>query len=221
MKRSRVWTGLLVGLIVIAALVIAARPAAGMAQAGIEWAGKAMLRQQLEQKGLHVPALDHGQVQQHVQQQLEQHSPTQDPGKLQQQVEQQLEQRGLNLSTQVPGQLKQLEQYGLHIPTQDLQQLEQQAANGSKESEFVIRTSGSSGMRVTGNCTADTANGSVSKEINGDVGSDYHLTGHSIACRFQKEHQDGELRVTISRDGEVLADSVSSGGSGLLTVMAQ
>jgi hypothetical protein len=206
-------------------MVVAARPAAGMAQAGIEWAGKAMIRQQLEQHGLHFAAPDHGQSQKHVQEQLEQHSSTQGAGQLRQQlpqqVQQQLEQRGLDLSTQVPDQLKQLEQYGLHISAQDLQQGVQQAANGSNESEYVIRTSGSSGMRVTGNCTADTGVGSVSKEINGNVGSDYHLTGRSISCRLQKEDQNGELRVTISRDGEVLADSVSSGGSGLLTVMAQ
>lgn len=207
MKRSRVRAVLLIGLIGIALMVVAAKPAAGMAQAGIEWAGKAMLRQQLEQHGLQLPAPDHEQIQQHAKQQLEQHSETQDHGQLrqhlQQEVEQELEQRGLDLS----------------VP--DLQQLEQHAAFGSDESEFVIRTSGTSGMRITGNCAADTSNGPVSKEINGDIGSDYHLTGRSIACRLQKEDQDGELRVTISRDGDVLADSVSSGGSGLLTVMAQ
>jgi hypothetical protein len=52
MKGSRVWTGLLFGLIGIAVLVIAVRPAACLAQAGINWAGKTVLRQQLEQQGL-------------------------------------------------------------------------------------------------------------------------------------------------------------------------
>ncbi|CCF83054.1 hypothetical protein [Nitrolancea hollandica] len=207
MKRSRLRTILLFGLIGIALMVVAARPAAGMAQAGIAWAGKAMLRQQLEQHGLHIPAPDPGQIQQQAQQQIEQHSTTQDPGQLRQHLEQQVQQ--------------QLEQHGLHLPAKDLLQGEQLAAGGSKESEFIIRSSGSSGMRVTGNCTADTGGGSVSKEINGNVGSDYRLTGRSISCRLQKADQDGELRVTISRDGEVLADSVSSGGSGLLTIMAQ
>ncbi len=207
MKRSRVWTILLVGLIGIALMVVAARPAVAVAQAGIAWAGKAMLQQQLEQHGLHIPAPDHGQIQQHVQQQFEQHSATQDHGQLRQDLQQQVQQE--------------LEQHGLHLPAKYLLQSEQQAEGGSKESDYVIQTSGTSGMRVTGNCTADTGKGSVSKEINGNVGSDYHLTGRNISCHFQKEDQDGELRVTISRDGEVLADSVSSGGSGLLTVMAQ
>lgn len=79
MKRSRVWIGLLLGLVVIAALVVTTGSAVGLVQKGIESAGKAAVQQQMEK-----------QLQQHVDGLAQERD----------QVQRQLEEQGVHLSTQ-------------------------------------------------------------------------------------------------------------------------
>lgn len=69
MKRSRVWIGLLLGLVVIVAMVAGSGFAVGLAQKGIESAGRAAVQQQLQQHGLDRLVQDRDQVQRQMEEQ--------------------------------------------------------------------------------------------------------------------------------------------------------
>lgn len=79
--------------------------------------------------------------------------------------------------------------------------------------DYVIQTSGTPGMKITGNCTVDTASGPFVKDFTGSVGRVEHVTGTGVTCHLHKAQQDGTLKLIISQNGNVVSESESSGGT--------
>lgn len=90
------------------------------------------------------------------------------------------------------------------------------AADNTAGNEYMIQTSGTPGLTITGTCTVATASGPVIKDFTGPVDHVEHVTGTGVSCHLYKAQQDGTLKLIISQGGNVVSESVSSGGTSVV-----
>jgi hypothetical protein len=91
---------------------------------------------------------------------------------------------------------------------------------GNGDSDFTIRVSGSDGVIFTGgyNVTTSTGNSS-SKIIMADlVPAQIMVRGNNVSVTFQKQYENGTLKVEILKNGRVVSQSETSDAYGVVEV---
>ena len=87
------------------------------------------------------------------------------------------------------------------------------------ESQFEIRVSGTGGLAFSGNYLVAGVDGdSASKSVDGTIPEQYSVTGAIVSAVFQKQAEDGTLRVEIIKAGEVVATSETTAAYGVVSV---
>ena len=85
------------------------------------------------------------------------------------------------------------------------------AADGSPDYDFTIQTTGTPGVKLTGTCTVDTSTGSHLMGFSDVVGRVENVKGTGFNCLLHKPDPDGEVKLTISQNGNVLSETQSTG----------
>jgi hypothetical protein len=68
---------------------------------------------------------------------------------------------------------------------------------------YMIRITGDSGVKFQGSYMIQQADGSSSlKSVDGYVPQEYFIEGHIASCSFQKDCENGKLRIALLRNGE-------------------
>jgi|GEM_PF-4251157 len=87
------------------------------------------------------------------------------------------------------------------------------------EANFIVKVSGTSGLRFSGSCATTTISGTaISKSLDGVVPAEYTISGAIVSCAFQKQSAEGVLKVEIIKDGKVVAQSDTSATYGVVSV---
>jgi hypothetical protein len=90
------------------------------------------------------------------------------------------------------------------------------------ESTFVIRVSGTTGLEFSGNYLVYTSNGqSTSKSVDGTVPTEYTVKGTIVSVVFQKQTEEGTLKVEILKDNQVIASSETTAAYGVVSVATE
>jgi hypothetical protein len=89
----------------------------------------------------------------------------------------------------------------------------------SSDTEFQIKVSGTAGLPFSGSYMVVSSGGqSVSKSVDGTVPTQYSVEGMMVSVAFQKQTEDGTLKVEILRDGQVVKSSDTTAAYGLVSV---
>lgn len=87
------------------------------------------------------------------------------------------------------------------------------------DSAFVIKVSGTIGLEFSGSYLVVTASGqSTSKSVDGIVPTEYSVTGNIVSGVFQKQTEEGNLKVEIIKGGQVIASSETTAAYGVVSV---
>lgn len=90
---------------------------------------------------------------------------------------------------------------------------------GFRDSTFEIRVSGTEGLEFSGSYMVVTAEGqSTSKSVDGTVPEQYLVSGAIVSVVFQKQSQEGILRVEIVKGTEVIASEETTASYGVVSV---
>jgi hypothetical protein len=90
---------------------------------------------------------------------------------------------------------------------------------GPRDSAFQIKVSGTEGLFFSGSYLVITADGqSISKSVDSLIPAEYSVTGTMVSVTFQKQTEDGFLKVEIIKDGEVLADEYTIAAYGIVSI---
>ena len=90
-----------------------------------------------------------------------------------------------------------------------------------EDSTFLIKVSGTEGLFFSGSYMTTTVNGQVtSKSVEGIIPAQYSVKGMMVSATFQKDAEDGYLKVEIFKDGEIIADEHTIADYGLVSIAA-
>jgi hypothetical protein len=94
---------------------------------------------------------------------------------------------------------------------------------GNGDSDFTIRVSGSEGVIFTGGYNVTTSAGSsISKIIMADiVPGEIMVRGNNVSVTFQKQYENGTLKVEILKNGRVVSQSETSAAYGVVEATTQ
>ena len=96
---------------------------------------------------------------------------------------------------------------------------ESPAPSLSSDTEFQIKISGTAGLPFSGSYMVVTSGGqSVSKSVDGSVPTQYSVEGMMVSVAFQKQTEDGTLKVEILREGNVVNSSDTTAAYGVVSV---
>lgn len=87
------------------------------------------------------------------------------------------------------------------------------AAGDSPGFDYTIQTTGTPGVKLTGNCTIDTSSGSHVMDFSGVVGRVVHVKGTGVNCLLHKPDPNGEVNLVISQNGNILSQTQSAGST--------
>ncbi len=88
--------------------------------------------------------------------------------------------------------------------------------------DFVVRVSGTEGLRFSGSIMTVAGNGqSVSQSIEGRVPAEYPLSARLVSVSFQKQTEQGAMKVQIMKGPAVKAESETSASYGVVTAATQ
>ena len=90
------------------------------------------------------------------------------------------------------------------------------------DSDFTIRISGTSGLSYSGNYMAVKSDGSsASRSVEGIIPAQYTVRGNIVSAVFQKQTENGLLKVEILRDGNLIKSSETTASYGVVSVATQ
>ena len=86
-------------------------------------------------------------------------------------------------------------------------------------SNYTVKVSGSPGLKFSGSYMVVTASGkSTSKSVDGIVPAQYSVTGSVVSVSFQKQGENGNLKVEILKDNNIVSASDTSASYGVVAV---
>ena len=87
---------------------------------------------------------------------------------------------------------------------------------GLVNSDFTIQVTGTSGLKFSGNhMTTTTSGGSTGESVEGTVPATFKVSGNIVSCVFQKQSEDGRLKVSIIKGGQVVSESETTAAYGI------
>ncbi|MGB5924885.1 MAG: hypothetical protein WBH01_02180 [Dehalococcoidia bacterium] len=88
-----------------------------------------------------------------------------------------------------------------------------------RDSTFDIKISGTGGLEFSGSYMVTTSNGQVvSKSVDGMIPEQYSVSGTLVSVMFQKQTEEGTLRVEIVKGNEVIASEETTAEYGIVSV---
>ena len=87
--------------------------------------------------------------------------------------------------------------------------------------DFVIRISGTNGVRFNGHYALQSSGKSADQNISGSVPAEYTVSGTAVSVSVQRTEGDGMLMVEISRDGTVIKIAGSDRGGDPITATSE
>jgi len=91
------------------------------------------------------------------------------------------------------------------------------APAASAASGFLMRITGTDGVTFDGTCEVG---GSQSQPVTGTVPAEFELPGNQLRCRLQNRSTAGMLRVQVSRGGQIVNTSETSGRGEIVIQLA-
>ena len=92
-------------------------------------------------------------------------------------------------------------------------------AGCNRDSAFDIKVSGTLGLEFSGSYMVVTVDGqSTSKSVDGTVPAQYSVIGIIVSVVFQKQAEEGTLKVEILKDDQVIASSETTAAYGVVSV---
>jgi len=90
------------------------------------------------------------------------------------------------------------------------------------EQSFAIKVTGTPGLKFSGSLCLTTIDGKVTtKSVDGIVPADYALEGTIVSVVFQKQSEEGKLKIEILKNGNIVNCSETIAAYGVVSITSQ